>query len=250
MANSSSGESVTDRVVRVLETFTPTRTAQTVSEIGRRANLPMSTAHRIVGELVIAGLLERDEQLRVRIGLRLWELATRGSSALRMRQVALPFMERVQSRVREHTQLVVLEEDEALCVERLLAPSSGENITVIAGRLPLHACSSGLVLLANGDAELQERVLSGRLQRMSEETITDPGRLRELLATVRREGHVVAPGHVSAVSTGIAVPVHDRAGATIAALAVVLPRKANPEPALMELKSAARGLGRALHASA
>ena len=79
MANSSSGDSVTDRLVRVLETFTPTRTVQTAAEIGRRAGLPPSMAHRIVGELVDAGLLERDEERRIRVGMRLWELATRSS---------------------------------------------------------------------------------------------------------------------------------------------------------------------------
>jgi DNA-binding IclR family transcriptional regulator len=71
VANSPSGDSVTDRLVRVLETFTPTRTVQTTAEIGRRSGLPSSSAHRIVGELVEAGLLERDEQRRVRIGMRL-----------------------------------------------------------------------------------------------------------------------------------------------------------------------------------
>ena len=79
----------------------------------RRADLPSSTAHRIVDELVLAGLLERDDENRVRLGLRLWELALRGSVALRLRQAALPFMEHVQARVREHTQLAVLEQDEA-----------------------------------------------------------------------------------------------------------------------------------------
>ena len=44
MANSPSGDSVTDRLLRVLETFTPTRTVQTAAEIGRRAGLPTSTA--------------------------------------------------------------------------------------------------------------------------------------------------------------------------------------------------------------
>ncbi len=37
VANSPSGDSVTDRLVRILETFTPTRTAQTTADIGRRA---------------------------------------------------------------------------------------------------------------------------------------------------------------------------------------------------------------------
>ncbi len=77
VANSPSGESMADRIVRVLETFTATRTAQTIAEIGRRAGLPRSTAHRVVSELVAVGLLDRDEQQRVRIGIRLWELSTR-----------------------------------------------------------------------------------------------------------------------------------------------------------------------------
>lgn len=246
MANSPSGDSVTDRLVRVLETFTPTRTVQTAAEIGRRAGLPGSSAHRIVGELVDAGLLERDDDRRIRIGVRLWELATRSSQALRLRQVAMPAMERVQARVREHTQLAILEQDEALFLERLSAPDSGANITRIAGRLPLHASSSGLVLLAFGDHELQERVLAEPLIALTRETITDPAVLRRKLAEVRALGHAVARGFIETVSTGVAVPVRDETGRVAAALSVVLPRDAPTEPALRELHAGKREIERAL----
>ena len=68
MANSPSGDSMTDRLVRVLETFTVDRTVQTAAEIGRRAGLPSSTAHRIVDDLVRAGLLAHaDSALQERI---------------------------------------------------------------------------------------------------------------------------------------------------------------------------------------
>lgn len=246
MANSPSGDSVTDRLVRVLETFTPTRTVQTAAEIGRRAGLPGSSAHRIVGELVDAGLLERDDDRRIRIGVRLWELATRSSQALRLRQVAMPAMERVQARVREHTQLAILEQDEALFLERLSAPDSGANITRIAGRLPLHASSSGLVLLAFGERELQERVLAEPLIALTRETITDPAVLRRKLAEVRTLGHAVARGFIETVSTGVAVPVRDEAGRVTAALSVVLPRDAPTEPALLELHTGKRDIEQAL----
>lgn len=242
MANSASGDSVTERLIRVLETFTPARTVQTAAEIGRRSGLPASSAHRIVGELVDAGLLERDDDRRIRIGMRLWELATRSSPALRLREVALPAMERVQSRVQQHTQLAILEQDEALFLERLSAPGSGANITRIAGRLPLHASSSGLVLLSFGDHDLQERVLAGPLVRLAPETITDAATLRRRLAEVRSLGHVVARGSVETVSTGIAVPIRDRSGDVIAALSVILPRDAAVPPALQELWRGARAI--------
>lgn len=247
MANSRSGDSMTARIVRVLETFTAERTRQTAAEIGRRAGLPASTAHRLVDELVRQGLLERDEDRRIRIGMHLWELALRGSAALRLRQAALPAMSAVQDAVREHTQLAVREEGDALFVERLSHPDAGANITRIAGRLPLHASSAGLVLLAHAPAALRERVMGAPLRRVARETVTDAAELRRLLARIRREGHVIAPGSIEAVSTGVAVPVRE-AGAVVAALSVVLPREADPTPALAHLRRAAGDVELALRA--
>lgn len=247
MANSPSGDSMTARIVRVLETFTTERAMQTASEIGRRAGLPSSTAHRIVDELVAAGLLERDEDRRLHLGMRLWELALRGSTALRLRQAALPHMERVQARIRQHTQLAVLEQDEALFLERLSHPDAGANITRVAGRLPVHASSSGLVLLAYAPADVRERVLANPLRAVSPETVTDAARLRRLLAEVRRTGVAIAPGFIESVSTGVAVPVRDR-GEVIAALSVVLPRDAPTEPAIVALRDAAAGIETTLRA--
>lgn len=246
MANSPSGDSATDRLLRVLETFTATRTVQTAAEIGRRAGLPPSTAHRLVGELVAAGLLERDDDRRIRVGMRLWELATRSSHALRLRQAAMPSMETVQRRIGEHTQLAILEQDEALFLERLSRPQSGANITRIAGRLPLHASSSGLILLAFGEQDLQERILSGPLSRVTGETITDAAALRRKLAEIRRLGHAIAPGYIEAVSTGVAVPVRERGGRVVAALSAVLPREQPTETAVAALRAAAGEIERAL----
>ena len=241
MANSRSGDSMTARIVRVLDTFTAERTVQSATDIGRRAGLPSTTAHRIVDELVREGILERDEGGRIRLGMRLWELALRGSTALRLRQTALPHMERVQAQIREHTQLAVLEHEEALFLERLSHPDAGANITRIAGRLPLNASSSGLVLLAHADPEVRERMLSGPLQALTPETVADAETLRALLTSVRRRGYVVAPGSIEAVSTGVAVPVRDH-GEVVAALSVVLPRETPPTPAINALLTAARAI--------
>lgn len=247
MANSPSGDSMTARIVRVLETFTAERSVQTTAEIGRRAGLPSTTAHRIVDELVAAGLLERDEDRRLHLGMHLWELALRGSTALRLRQAALPHMEAVQARIREHTQLAVLEQDEALFLERLSHPDAGANITRIAGRLPLHASSSGLVLLAHAPSPARERVLAGPLRALAPGTVTDAARLRRILAEVRRAGFVVAAGSVEAVSTGVAVPIRDR-GEVVAALSVVLPRETPTEPSIAALRDAAAATEAALRA--
>ncbi|WP_167138148.1 IclR family transcriptional regulator [Diaminobutyricimonas sp. TR449] len=250
MANSPSGDSMVQRIVRVLATFDSSRTTQTPTEIARRAGLPVSSAHRIVGELEASGLLERDEAGTVRIGLHLWELTTRGSRALGLRQLAMPFMTDVQRQIREHTQLAVLDANEVLFIERLSDRGSGANITKVAGRLPIHASSSGLVLLAHADPALQELVLACPLQAASAETITDPRVLRDKLHEVRQLGYAFAPGSIESVSTGIAVPVKDPFGGVIAALSVVLPRgKEEQSTTVRVLQQAATGITQAIRES-
>lgn len=241
MANSRSGDSMTERIVRVLETFSAHRTVQSHAEIGRRAGLPSSSAHRIVEELVRTGLLERAPEGGVRLGLQLWELALRGSAALRLRQAALPLMEAVQAQLREHTQLWVLEQGEALCLERLSHPGAGANLATVAGRLPLHASSAGLVLLAHADPITRERVLAQPLEPHTDRTPVARGAVVEVLELVRSTGACIAPGWLDRRSTGVAVPVRD-GGRVVASLSVVLPRGAAPEPAAPVLRRASAAI--------
>ncbi|WP_078600678.1 helix-turn-helix domain-containing protein [Streptomyces violens] len=144
MARSTSGESLLTRAVRIFDAFGPEAPALTVTEIARRARLPRATAGRLVEELVRHGLLRRDGRRRIRIGVRFWELAQRASPTLTLREAAMPFMADLHAVVGHSTQLGVLDGAEVLFVERLTAPDAVVNITRIAGRLPLHASSTGL----------------------------------------------------------------------------------------------------------
>ncbi|MFD7130848.1 IclR family transcriptional regulator [Streptomyces sp. NPDC059894] len=249
MARSNAGESVLSRAMRVLRLFTAGSPTLTVSEIARRADLPVATAHRIVGELVELGALDRAEGKHVRMGYQLWELASRSSRVLDLREVAMPFMEDLQTVVRQHTQIGVLEGTDVLYLERLSARGAVQNITRIAGRLPIHATSAGLVLLAHSPLELQEEVLARPLRGYTARTVTDPARLRSLLAQVRREGFVVAAQMISQAGTGVAAPVQGPAGEVVAALSIVIPA-ADPHPRTLvpALLAAARGISRAMGA--
>ncbi|MET9460039.1 helix-turn-helix domain-containing protein [Streptomyces canus] len=149
------GESVLARAVRIFEAFTPEESALTVSAISRRTGLHVATVSRLVVELVSYGFLTRDDDRRVRIGMRLWELDTRASPTLSLRNAAMPFMEGVHDVVGHHVQLGVLDGEDVLFLERLSALEAVINYARIAGRVPLHASSRGLVLLAHGPADLR-----------------------------------------------------------------------------------------------
>lgn len=242
------GESVLSRAVRILEVFTPDEPALTVSEISRRTGLHLATASRLVAELVTHGFLARDVDRQVRIGVRLWELGTRASPTLSLRDTAMPFMEGVHDVVEHHVQIGVLDAGEVLFLERLSAPGAIINYTRIAGRLPLHVSSSGLVLLAHGPVELQERVLAGPLRAYTPHTITSATALRSTLAAVRQQGYAFCPGYVHEDALGIAAPVRDGRGDVMAALAVIVPNEAGATSVVPVVRTAARGISRALAA--
>ncbi|MGW0817249.1 IclR family transcriptional regulator [Streptomyces viridiviolaceus] len=241
-------ESVLSRAARILEAFSQEEPTLTVSEIARRTGLHVATASRLVGELVAHGFLSRDHDRRVRIGVRLWELAVRASPTLSLRDAAMPFMEGVHDVVGHHVQLGVLDGDEVLFLERLSAPKSVINYTRIAGRLPLYASSSGLVLLAHGPADLRERVLAGSLTAYTPATPATPTRLRATVAEVRQHGYAFCPGYVHQEALGVAAPVRGADGKVVAALSVIVPNDEGAQAVVPVVRMAARGVSRALGA--
>jgi DNA-binding IclR family transcriptional regulator len=246
MARTATGESVFSRVVRILEAFDPDTPALRMGKLARRSGLHVATASRLVEELVSYGWLRREPDRKVRIGVRLWELASRASPTLGLREAAMPFLEDLHAVAGHHAQLGVLDGQEVLFVERLSAPGAVINFTRIAGRLPLHASSSGLVLLAFGPVDLQERILAGPLPAYTPNTITDPRRLRAFLAEIRRTGYVVCPGFIDVRATGIAVPIRDPGDRAVAAMSVIVPNDENARMQIPALRAAARGVTRAM----
>ncbi len=244
MANSPSGDSMLDRVVRILESFDDTQPRLTVRGLARRSGIPQATAYRLVGELVQHGLLTRDDDGRVRLGLRLWELVARSAPARDLREAALPFLQDVQSVVHQHTQLAVLQDDEVLVLERLSASDSVVNQASVARRLPVHDTSLGMSMLAFSPAEVQE-VYRRRHPEVEKRFAATTRDFRRALAEVRRRGYARFDGVLDEGTTGIAVPVLTRSGRALAALGVVVPTGASRQQAVVPvLMAAARGIAR------
>lgn len=245
MARVSTGESVLERGVRIIEAFGLDDRTLMVSEIARRSGLHVATASRLIEELVRVGWLERDGK-RVRVGVRLWEVASRASPTVGLREAAMPFMEDLHAVIGHHTQLGVLESDEVLFVERLSAPGAVVNYSRIAGRLPLHASSSGLVLLAHASTELQERIFNEPMTIYTDKTLHTARELRTALAQVRRQGFAFCAGYIYRDTTGIAVPVRDADDVVVAAVSVIVPNDDAARSSIPVLQAAGRGISRVM----
>ncbi len=224
MQSASRPPSVAGKVMAILEAFAPGGVRLSLTEICRRAGLPLATGHRLVGELTGGGFLERLSDGSYRIGMRLWRIGAQASAATGLRELALPHMEDLYEVTHENVQLAVLSEGKALYLERLRGPRSVPIVTRVAAELPLHATGVGKVLLAFAEEDFAEGVLAGGLKAYTPRTITDPDRLRTGLAEIRRTGYAVTQEEMTAGSCSVAAPVRDAAGEVVAALSLVIRR--------------------------
>ncbi|AKE92012.1 MULTISPECIES: IclR family transcriptional regulator [Rhodococcus] len=234
------------RAFAVLGAFTAERPRLTQSELSRRTGLPLPTVFRLCGQLVDAGALERRADGSYQVGVRVWELGALAPRAHGLRQVAMPYLEDLFDATRENVQLVVREGLEALYVERLSARGAVAVVGRAGGRLPLHASSGGLVLLAHGGPELLQEVLDAGLERFTPATITDEARLRRVLDGVRRTGIVICREYLNVGTMAMAAPIRERSGRVVAAISVVVSIDADPAPLIPAMRAAASGISRRL----
>ncbi len=244
---SSRPPSVPAKLLALLDAFSHECGAFSLSELARRTGLPLTTAHRLVGELVRWGGLERGEDGRYRIGLRLVELAALSPRGHGLRDIALPFMEDLYEATHQNVQLAVRDGTDGVYLERIAGRHAVPVLTRVGAHWPLHATGVGLVLLAHAPADVQEEVLAAPLAAFTPFTITDPAELRRTLAEVRRTGFSLSDRQITDDVFSVAAPVAGPDSTCVASLSVVVPvtdpHRASWAPAV---RAAANGISRQL----
>lgn len=246
-ANTASGRSAADRLLAVLASFDHAGPALSLTEISRRADLTLPTAHRLVALLTAWGALERDASGVYHIGLRLWELAALAPRGPALREAAMPFLEDLYEATHENVQLAVQDGREVVYIERISARTAVGVRTQVGARWPLHATGVGLALLAHSAPGFQDDYLSGPLAAFTPFTVTDPALLRRMLAEVRRTGCAVSDRQITDDALSVAAPVRGPRGEVVAAVSVVVPVDGTrPATLLPAVRLAGRAISRAL----
>lgn len=247
------GRSVTGRALRLLAAFDVAHPALTLTELARRADLPLATAHRLAGELESWRVLERGSDGRFRVGNRLWEMGLLAPVSSRLRQVALPYMQDLYEATRENIHLAVRDGFDTLYVEKLCGHRSVPIVSRVGGRLPLHATGVGKALLAGADPHVREDYLGRPLPRPTGFTVVERGRLERELRQVARRGYALTREEMTLGSVSVAVPVgpDDSAAEPAAALGIVVrSHRADPGRLVPPLKAAAQAIARRLEETA
>jgi len=237
--------SVTSRALALLGTFDAEHSVQTLSAMGRRAGLPVATAHRLAGDLVAWGGLEKVHS-EYRVGQRIWRLGLLAPARQNIAEVAAPFMQDVLFVTHNVVNLFILDGEEVLLVERMSGTSAGHPFRRVGARLPLHASAAGKIMLAYGAKELFTAAAQ-HLDPQTARTITHAAALTTEIERVRTNGYATTAEEAGPDNYGLAVPVFLPNNRLVAALGIVT--RGRPAPAgtvVPVLNIAARGIARRL----
>lgn len=240
-----SAASVTSRALALLGTFDTEHSVQTLSSMARRAGLPVATAHRLAGDLVAWGGLEKHHG-EYRVGQRIWRLGLLAPAQQNIAEVAAPFMQDVLFVTHNVVNLFILDGDDVLLVERMSGTGAGQPFRRVGARLPLHASAAGKIMLAFGAKDLFTSAAQ-RLVPHTPRTITNPAVLAAEIEKVRSNGYATTAEEAGPDNYGLAVPVFLPNNQVAAALGIVTKGQPVPVGAVVPvLKIAARGIARRL----
>jgi DNA-binding IclR family transcriptional regulator len=247
-ADGSGGVQSVDRAISVLEILARSGGAG-VSEVAADIGVHKSTAFRLLGALEARGLVEQNQDRgKYQLGFGVLRLASAIPGRLDLVRQARPVLDELAAQFDETVNLAVLRSHYAVNVDQAHGTAAVAAQNWVAQLTPLHATSSGKVLLAHLDQQRREELLdAGGMARFTDHTITARKVLAAQLEMVLAEGYAATFEEYEDGLNAMAVPVRDHTGTVVGAVSVSGPAyrldKSRMQDVLERLKDGGARIG-------
>jgi DNA-binding IclR family transcriptional regulator len=206
-----------DRALEILE-FLAARGEAGVTDLATHLGVHKSTAFRLLGALEARGLVEQPD-VKYRLGTGLLRLASAVPVQRDITGACRRACEELADECGETVNVAIAHAGAAINIDQVRGGGSWlVSHNWIGERTPLHATSSGKVLLAADPG-----LIPARLPRFTAATITKRADLDRELAEVRRTGVAYTHEELEPTLTAAAAPVRGHDGRVVAAISVAGP---------------------------
>jgi DNA-binding IclR family transcriptional regulator len=208
-----------DRAVTILEVLAELGEGG-VTEIAQRLDVHKSTAFRLVTALEGRGLVEQvGDRGKYRLGMAVVRLAGAVTDQLDVTRRARPACEDLAAATGETVNVAVADGAAAINVDQVRGASSVVTHNWVGERTPLHATSSGKVLMAFCPP-VRTAGLAARLKRYTDATVVRRRDLDELLDKIAVDGFATTLEELEVGLNAVAAPVRGPDGSVVAAVSV------------------------------
>src|ERR1700722_11622450 len=232
------------RGLRLLHLFSQSPRGLTAKQVAGLSQLPVSTVHRFLANLVAASFLNWDGDGHYNFGIACFAIGQAAVGQLDIRRLSLPYLTELNQHTRETIHLTVRHGLAAVYVEKLDSPEPLRIHSRIGASVPLYCTAVGKVLLAYLDSAERERAINEiELRRFTENTVGSIQELQTRLARVRKDGFACDLEEHEPHIRCIAAPIFDHSGAVNASLSVTGPAVRMSAARLREIAPLVREAG-------
>lgn len=193
-----------------------------VTQVAQQVGLSQPTTHRLLRNLMDEGMVEQDQRSkRYRLSIEFFALAAKAGRTGNLRDVVRPSMLRLGASLGDSLFLLARSGFDAICLDRSEGPYPIRTFTGdIGGRVALGVGQGSLAILAFLPEEERDTVIRYNLPRLKDFHLYDEVFLRSEVENVRRQGYAARNTGALPGMAGLAVPIFDREGRSVAALSV------------------------------
>lgn len=207
-----------DRAITTLEYLARAGEAG-ITEIAAEINVHKSTASRLISALEMRGLVEQlSDRGKYTIGYGILRLAGAATNRMDLAKLGGQTCESLAETLGETVNIAIADEGVAINISQAFGSAAITAQNWTGRRTPLHATSSGKVLLAYMDEPMRNELLQHELEQYTPRTTTTPD---DLLAELRQ---IVANDFAACFEElelglhAVAVPIFGSDGVVIAAM--------------------------------
>lgn len=209
-----------DRALSILEILARRRAAG-VTEIGKELGVHKSTAFRLLAALEARGFVEQaHDRGTYRLGLGVVRLAGAVTAQLDLSRQGHDASDRLAADLGETVNIAILDSNRAVNITQSRGAASVTSHNWVGRQTPLHATSSGKVLLAHAPSGVRAAVFAEPPERFTVATLTGEAALAAELDEVRAAGWASTAEEYEVGLNAVAAPIRGADGTVIAAISV------------------------------
>jgi len=242
-------QSVT-KILQVMAILADSKTLMRLQDVAVGVNMPQATCLRYLNALIKEGYVFQDyDSGRYSLTWGVCNLGEKVRAHQSIRTLSSDIVSKLSAELELGICLVVEHDMECMYLDCLYEPTSeGAALMRIGKQTPLHASSSGKILLTEySDAALEKLVEEKGLCSLTDKTITTKGALVQELDFVRKQGYALDNEECEEGLRCVAVPVYDYTGKAVVAISAFgsierVTDEAIKKEILPELQAAAKAL--------
>lgn len=224
-----------DRVLDIFELFAERREPMNLSDIARELDMPASSTHKLLQNLLARGYLETEAQGKTfRLGYKLFEIGSKYAQQTDLSGEFQLAAQKIVDELNESVFLTIRNGNKVLYVAEKQSTHPVRFVSHLGMQLPLHATAMGKVLLSGmSDDDIAALYPDRQLGRLTETTVTSFDELMEQIRRIRIEGVGYSNGESVFGVRCVAAPVRGASRRIVASLGVSIP-DARWEPQLWQ----------------